>query len=118
MFTKKGMTVLDPFVGSGTTLIAANNLGRRGIGIDLNSEYKELTDKRMKDRKLDDYEFIVGDANKKIDEIKEDSGLLEDAEFDCLKMAVESNKNNLPAVIRGAIYDLIENAKEPDVEKK
>jgi len=39
LFTKRGMTVLDPFVGSGTTLIAANILERKAIGIDLNSEY-------------------------------------------------------------------------------
>jgi DNA modification methylase len=32
-------TVLDPFVGSGTTLLVAQRLGRRSIGIDLNPEY-------------------------------------------------------------------------------
>jgi DNA modification methylase len=34
-FTKKGETVLDPFVGSGTTLIEARRLGRNSIGIDI-----------------------------------------------------------------------------------
>ena len=48
----------------------------------------------------------------KIDETKDDSISLEDAEMECLKTAVETNKNNFPAVIRGAVYDLIENAKE------
>jgi DNA modification methylase len=48
MFTKKGMTVLDPFCGSGTTLIAANNLGRKGIGIDLNENYKNLSIDRFR----------------------------------------------------------------------
>lgn len=34
-FTKKGETVLDPFVGLGTTLIECKRLGRNGIGVDL-----------------------------------------------------------------------------------
>ena len=34
-----GGTVLDPFVGSGTTMVVAIELGRRGIGIDINAEY-------------------------------------------------------------------------------
>jgi len=37
-YTKKGEWVLDPFVGSGTTLIECRRLGRNGIGIELNKE--------------------------------------------------------------------------------
>lgn len=66
LFTKKGMTVLDPFVGSGTTLFAANKLSRRAIGIDLNAEYKKITDDRLKAKGFSDYRYIVGDANKKL----------------------------------------------------
>lgn len=39
LFTYKGETVLDPFVGSGTTVVAADKLGREGIGIDLNPRF-------------------------------------------------------------------------------
>lgn len=39
-------TVLDPFVGSGTTCKAANNLCRRAIGIDLNPDYVQIAKKR------------------------------------------------------------------------
>ena len=40
-------TVLDPFVGSGTTVAVAQALGRRGVGMDLNPEYLEIARKRI-----------------------------------------------------------------------
>ncbi|MEX3655271.1 site-specific DNA-methyltransferase [Mycolicibacterium fortuitum] len=40
---KPGGTVLDPFSGSGTTGLAAQRTGRKYIGIDLNSEYLDLS---------------------------------------------------------------------------
>lgn len=70
MFTKKGMTVLDPFVGCGTTLIAANNLCRDSIGIDLNSEYYDMFKKRVENINLStNVKYIIGDSEQKIDEI-------------------------------------------------
>ena len=41
LFTKAGDTVLDPFMGSGTTNIVANSMGRNSIGIEIHSEYYE-----------------------------------------------------------------------------
>lgn len=71
MFTKKGMTVLDPFVGSGSTLLAANKLGRHGIGIDLNPCFKQLTDKRLATLGLlADYVYHVGDARRMLDNVE------------------------------------------------
>ena len=46
-FTKPGDTVLDPFVGAGTSVIAAVKLGRRGIGIDKSKRYVNLANKRI-----------------------------------------------------------------------
>jgi len=40
-------TVLDPLLGSGTTLLTARKLGRNGIGIELNPEYAEMARKRL-----------------------------------------------------------------------
>ncbi|MBU2576766.1 MAG: site-specific DNA-methyltransferase [Nanoarchaeota archaeon] len=40
--------VLDPFVGVGSTLIAAQNLGRKGIGVDLNKEFCKISKERTK----------------------------------------------------------------------
>ena len=48
LFTEKNDVVLDPFAGSGTTLIAANKLHRYSIGIDNNKEYIDLMYNRLK----------------------------------------------------------------------
>lgn len=42
----EGGTVLDPFCGTGTTLVAARNLGRKSVGIDISRRYLELTQER------------------------------------------------------------------------
>jgi DNA modification methylase len=47
LFTHKGELVLDPFVGSGTTLVAANDLDRNAIGFDLQSHYIDLCESRL-----------------------------------------------------------------------
>jgi len=48
-FTPKGGVVLDPFVGSGTTIVAAKNLGHHYIGIDVAKEYCEIARQRIKE---------------------------------------------------------------------
>jgi site-specific DNA-methyltransferase (adenine-specific) len=45
--TTEGQIILDPFAGSGTTLIVANSLTRRSIGIELDKMYLDLAKKRI-----------------------------------------------------------------------
>lgn len=48
-----GGVVLDPFMGSGTTAQVAQNLGRKYVGCELNTEYKPLQDKRLRQMSLE-----------------------------------------------------------------
>ena len=46
-YTAENDTILDPFMGSGTTLVACEKLGRSGIGIELDPDYFEIACKRV-----------------------------------------------------------------------
>lgn len=79
--TNEGDVVLDPFCGSGTTLVAAGLLGRQARGIDVSKEAVELTRRRL------------------VDPVKTES--------DLLKNGVESYKNanrNALSVLTGIPY--------------
>ena len=47
-FSNPGDVVLDPFCGSGSTLLAAHNLNRRFLGIELSKQYFDLAEQRLR----------------------------------------------------------------------
>ena len=63
MFAFAGDTVLDPFAGSGTTNLAAKNLGRNSIGYEINPEFiqiiKQKLDSNQKDIHGTSFEFVT-----------------------------------------------------------
>lgn len=91
-FTRKDDVVLDPFVGSGTSLIEAKRLSRNGIGIELVPEVADIAKSNMShqptlfdNRKKSDedpdtfHEIIIGDSKKtetfdKVAEVLENNG--------------------------------------------
>jgi len=71
LFTQPGDVVLDPFLGSGTTAVAAIQLGRRYIGIDLNQEYINLSLERISEIQIRLPNVAENDGNY---DVKDSSG--------------------------------------------
>lgn len=77
-FTKKGGTVLDPFVGVGSTLKACALEGRQGVGFELSPKYARLAERRLleeiQEPELRDLQNVLeGDARTLVQELEADS---------------------------------------------
>lgn len=75
MYSKVGDTVLDPFLGSGTTVVSAIKGGRRGVGIELTEKYFDLAEREIQSVvesiSEPDYQLFLGDCESKLKDIKD-----------------------------------------------
>ncbi|MFH1860509.1 MAG: DNA methyltransferase [bacterium] len=77
MFSFSGETVLDPFLGSGTTVLAARNLGRSSVGYEINADFiptiKSKLNMKQSDLAATEYIFlndsVKTDQNNKIEKL-------------------------------------------------
>ncbi len=70
MFTFEGDTVLDPFVGSGTTVKAALDLSRNAVGYEINGDFLEAIQQKLRIKEcLPFHEIQIMTADKKIEEL-------------------------------------------------
>lgn len=74
-FTKKGQYVFDPFLGSGSTLVACNTTLRRGYGIELSEKWARIARERVSVRRISDpslEQTVVVDDSRQVDRIAEE----------------------------------------------
>lgn len=100
-YTKKGDVVLDPFLGSGTTLIECQRLQRNGIGIEISPDIAEIAKKQInkllfKEYKNEFNEIIVGDST------------LSETKTEVLNILKKHNRKNIQLIImHPPYYDII-----------
>lgn len=73
MYSNKDDIVFDPFLGTGTTIFAANKLKRKSIGIELNKEFIEYINENINENILENSQIIEGDCLKEIKKVNDES---------------------------------------------
>jgi len=76
----EGAVVLDPFAGSGSTVITAQQMGKQGIGIELSPDYVDLANRRLQESRADlfaDFQYeskvLLGSADELLQFVARDS---------------------------------------------
>lgn len=88
MYSFVGETILDPFLGSGTTMLAAKNSNRNSIGYEINKSFKKLINKRLS---LDREELFDREFN--VEFIEQEKSKIETSELPYIfKDPIELNK--------------------------
>lgn len=80
-FTKKDSWVLDPFLGTGSSLIAAGNTVRNGVGIELSDHYSKIAKERVSKKNYNNCLKVLKGNSLYLNELLEESGL-SDIRFD------------------------------------
>jgi DNA modification methylase len=77
IWTREGANILDPFLGSGSTILGALNCNRRCTGIELSKEYCDMATERVESKfpKNKNYKIINGDSLKEIPKLNEEYDL-------------------------------------------
>jgi DNA modification methylase len=65
--SRRGDIVLDPFIGSGTTILAAERVGRRGYGLEIDPKYVDAAVRRWQDFTRRD--AVLAGTNRTFDEV-------------------------------------------------
>lgn len=89
-FTTKGDTVLDPFVGCGTTMVECKLLNRNGIGIDLNPIATLVSTSKINQLS----QFDISQINVILENIKQSINLLYDSDVFIVKIPEFHNKDH------------------------
>ena len=99
--------ILDPFMGSGTTAVAARNLGRNFVGIDISPEYCDMSERRLsgcqasKNTQVNSYRCSERNTFKRLDKNVHNDGAIGNTLEDLLGIS----ENNLP-LLNAAEWEL------------
>ncbi len=103
-FFKKGDIILDPFSGSGTTLVQANELGIHSIGIDISRFNCMITDTKLLDYNLDTLAKEIKNINLAIAKFETDKKIERFEKELYLELAKFNNKNFPSPYFKRKIY--------------
>jgi len=110
VFFKKGDIILDPFSGSGTTLVQANELGIHSVGIDISCFNCMIADAKLLDYDLNSLTKKVKDINLAIAGFEADEKI-EDFEKELYSELVKFNDKNFPS------YDFKRRAYQKEIDE-